>query len=127
MSMLARRALLRALPRTRGYANTTGELMKTDWAEKQAALKAHAAETANLWRRVSFYVCLPAIAVTALWVRNVEAEHAAHQEHIKAEHDGKLPELPEYEYLNRRPCGPFPWGMNSLFFNPHVNKDMSQA
>lgn len=43
MSMLARRAAFRALPRTRGYANTTAELMKTNWAEKQAALKSHAA------------------------------------------------------------------------------------
>lgn len=52
MSMLARRALLRALPRTRGYANTTGELMKTDWAEKQAALKAHAAGKTSRFSRI---------------------------------------------------------------------------
>jgi cytochrome c oxidase subunit 6a len=46
-------------------------------------------------------------------------EHAAHIEHIKVENDGKLPDIPEYEYMNRR-VKPFPWGMNSLFFNPHV-------
>ncbi|KAH9947934.1 COX6A, subunit VIa of cytochrome c oxidase [Amylocystis lapponica] len=125
MSMIARRAL-RAVPRTRGYANTTAELMQTDWAAKQAALKSHAAETANLWRRISFFFCLPAIGVVAAWVRNAENEHAAHQEHLKAEHDGHLPETPSYEYLNRR-AKPFPWGPNSLFFNPHVNKDLSEA
>ncbi|PCH33861.1 mitochondrial cytochrome c oxidase subunit VIa [Wolfiporia cocos MD-104 SS10] len=125
MSMLARTAALRAIPRARGYANTTGELMKTNWAEKQAALQSHAAETANLWRRISYYVCLPAIAVTALWVRNLENEHEEHIEHVKAEHGGELPEVPAYEYLNRRVSGPFPWGPNSLFFNPKVNKDMS--
>ena len=43
MSMLARRSLIRALPRTRGYAGTAGEVAKTNWAEKQAALKSHAA------------------------------------------------------------------------------------
>jgi cytochrome c oxidase subunit 6a len=58
--------------------------------------------------------------VCALWVRNVEAEHAEHIEHIKAEHDGHLPDIPQYEYMNRR-LKPYPWGMNSLFFNPHVS------
>ena len=55
-----------------------------------------------------------------LWVRRVESEHAAHEEHIKAEHGGELPPVPEYDYLNKR-GKPFPWGMNSLFYNPHVS------
>jgi len=59
-----------------------------------------------------------AFAVTA-WVRNVEAEHAEHVEHLKKENDGHLPEVPAYEYMNRRHKA-FPWGPNSLFFNPHV-------
>ena len=80
---------------------------------------------------------LPVI-VTALWVRNVEKEHAEHEAHLRHENDGKLPEPPAYEYLNVRrtyyhclgltsvcSCSgtdrPFPWGMNSLFFNPHVS------
>lgn len=54
-------------------------------------------------------------------MRNVEAEHAEHVEHIKAEHDGHLPDIPQYEYMNRR-LKPYPWGMNSLFFNPHVSR-----
>jgi hypothetical protein len=61
--------------------------------------------------------------VCALWVRNVEAEHAEHVEHIKAEHDGHLPDIPQYEYMNRR-VKPYPWGMNSLFFNPHVGRSI---
>ena len=59
-----------------------------------------------------------AFAVIA-WVRNVEAEHAEHQEHLKKENDGHLPEVPAYEYMNKR-LKAFPWGPNSLFFNPHV-------
>jgi len=59
-----------------------------------------------------------AVAVIA-WVRNVEAEHAEHQEHLREEHGGHLPEVPAYDHLNRR-AKPFPWGNNSLFFNPHV-------
>lgn len=57
--------------------------------------------------------------LTALWVRRVEAEHEAHEAHIKEEHGGELPPSPGYDYLNKR-AKPFPWGMNSLFFNPHV-------
>ena len=57
--------------------------------------------------------------LTTLWVRNVENEHAAHEHHIREENGGELPPTPEYDYLNRR-VRPFPWGMNSLFFNPHV-------
>ena len=41
--MIARRSLLRALPRTRGYANTASEMMKTDWVAKQGDLQSHAA------------------------------------------------------------------------------------
>lgn len=42
------------------------------------------------------------VVVCTLWVRNVEADHAEHTEHIKAEHGGHLPEIPNYEYMNRR-------------------------
>ncbi|KAI0814896.1 mitochondrial cytochrome c oxidase subunit VIa [Irpex lacteus] len=123
MSMLMRRSLLRAVPRnTRGFAAAAGE---GSYAEKQAALKAHAAETANLWRRISFFVCAPGILVTALWVNKVEKEHAAHEAHIREEHGGELPELPAYPYLNIRNRS-YPWGVNSLFFNPHVQKDLSK-
>jgi hypothetical protein len=52
-------------------------------------------------------------------VEKVEAEHRQHMEHLKAENDGHIPFPPKYEYLNMR-GKPFPWGMNSLFFNPHV-------
>ncbi|KIJ45114.1 hypothetical protein M422DRAFT_207330 [Sphaerobolus stellatus SS14] len=92
-------------------------------AERQA-IKEHAAQTTDLWRKISFYVCFPATLVTIAWVRNVENEHEAHIEHIKAENGGELPAAPEYDYMNKR-AKPFPWGQNTLFFNPHVNKDMA--
>ncbi|KAI0639694.1 mitochondrial cytochrome c oxidase subunit VIa [Trametes polyzona] len=125
MSMLAaRRAALRAVPRARNFAAAAG---KSNYREQMEATVHHAAETTELWRKISFFVCLPAIAVCTLWVRNVEAEHEAHKEHLIHENGGKLPEPPAYEYLNRRASGNFPWGPNTLFFNPKVNKDMSQA
>ncbi|RPD64857.1 mitochondrial cytochrome c oxidase subunit VIa [Lentinus tigrinus ALCF2SS1-7] len=124
MSFVARRAALRAVPRARGFAAAAG---KQSYREQQEAMVAHAAETTELWRKISYFVCLPAIAACALWVRNVEAEHEAHKHHLMEENGGKLPETPKYEYLNRRACGPFPWGNNTLFYNPKVNKDMNAA
>jgi cytochrome c oxidase subunit 6a len=59
------------------------------------------------------------VVVCGAWVYNLEAEHEAHNAHLREENGGKLPEPPAYDYLNRR-VKPFPWGMNSLFFNPRV-------
>ncbi|KAF9452587.1 mitochondrial cytochrome c oxidase subunit VIa [Macrolepiota fuliginosa MF-IS2] len=132
MSVLARTALrtaIRTAPRrSRGFAQTVSESrgapLETYLAEEKA-LEHHAAQTSDLWRKISFYVCVPAIAVCVAWVYNAETEHAAHVEHIKEENGGVLPETPAYDYLNRR-SKPFPWGMNSLFYNPHSNKNMEE-
>ncbi|KIP12500.1 hypothetical protein PHLGIDRAFT_17611 [Phlebiopsis gigantea 11061_1 CR5-6] len=126
MSMLLRRSLARAAPRARQFSTTTESATQKAYYEKAEDAKHHAADTADMWRKISFYVCAPGIIVTALWVRNVENEHAAHEEHLKHENGGERPEPPAYEYLNIR-HRPFAWGMNSLFYNPKVNKDMSQS
>lgn len=60
------------------------------------------------------------VVVCVAWVYNAEVEHKAHLDHLRAENGGVLPEAPSYDYLNKR-GKPFPWGMNSLFFNPHVS------
>lgn len=59
------------------------------------------------------------VVAGGLWVYQTEQHHKEHLDHLRAENDGKLPETPNYEYLNRR-VKPFPWGINSLFFNPAV-------
>lgn len=53
----------------------------------------------------------------AYYTKQIEDEHAAHMEHEKHEKHGE-PEV-VYHYMNKRQK-PFPWGMNSLFFNPEV-------
>jgi len=124
--MLARtafRTVAQATPR--GSRAASVEAGAGDYFAKRDAIRHHAAESTQLWRKISFYVCIPATLVCAAWVRNVEAEHAEHVDHLRAENDGHLPEIPQYEYMNRR-VKPYPWGMNSLFYNPHVNKDLSQ-
>ncbi|EPT04012.1 cytochrome c oxidase subunit VIa [Fomitopsis schrenkii] len=124
-SLLARRLALRALPRSRGFATELNTEHVKQWHAKKASVEEHAAQTSEMWRKISYFVCVPVIAVTALWVRKVESEHTEHTEHIKHENGGELPAIPEYEYLNKR-AKPFPWGMNSLFFNPHVQKNLEE-
>ncbi|KAA1468724.1 cytochrome C oxidase subunit [Dentipellis sp. KUC8613] len=126
MSFLARntRAVARTATRSRFYSIVV-DAPPAEWVAKREAIKHHAAGTTDLWRRISLYVCIPGAFVVAAWVRNVEAEHAEHTEHAKKANGGELPAIPDYEYLNRR-VKPFPWGQNSLFFNPHVNKNMSE-
>lgn len=60
------------------------------------------------------------VAVCVAWVYNAEVEHAAHLQHLRDENGGELPEVPAFDYMNRR-NKPYPWGVNSLFFNPHAS------
>lgn len=128
MASLARNSFraLRVAPRSRTFTAAAEHPALTKYNADDKALMHHAAEASDLWRKISYYVCIPGIAVCLAWVYNAEAEHAAHVEHIKHENGGVLPEAPAYDYMSRR-SKPFPWGPNSLFFNPHVNKDMSEA
>lgn len=66
----------------------------------------------KVWKRLSFFVALPAVGLCML------NAYLKHQE----EHNKPRPEFIKYEYLrirNKR----FPWGdgNKSLFHNPHVN------
>ncbi|KAF8811662.1 hypothetical protein BYT27DRAFT_7252631 [Phlegmacium glaucopus] len=56
----------------------------------------------GLWRKISFYVCVPAIAICVAWAYNAEAEHSAHVEHIKEESGGVLPDAHAHDAINRR-------------------------
>jgi len=90
-----------------------------EFLKAKAAIKEHAIHTTALWRRISIFVCLPTIALGLYWVIDQEKKH---KEHI-AHHP---PEYTPYSYLNRR-VKDFPWGKNSLFFNPHAQQDMSKV
>jgi hypothetical protein len=57
--------------------------------------------------------------VGAAWVKKAEDAHHEHMEHVKHENGGQKPETAAYSYLNKRDK-PFPWGMNSLFYNAEV-------
>ena len=79
-----------------------------------------AGKSAELWRKISLYVLIPGAVVLGAYMYKIESEHHAHHEHILEENDGQLPERPDYEYVNMKSRN-FPWGQQSLFFNPKVN------
>ncbi|WFC97352.1 Cytochrome c oxidase subunit 6A [Malassezia yamatoensis] len=74
----------------------------------------------SLWRNISLYVMIPGSVLFGAYAYKIESAHHEHQEHILHENDGQLPERPPYPYLNIRKKK-FPWGNQSLFFNPDVN------
>jgi len=57
-----------------------------------------------------------------LYVKKVEDEHHTHVEHEKHANPEHEVGTPNYSWLNKR-TKPFPWGNNSLFFNPETNRD----
>ncbi|KAJ4486012.1 cytochrome c oxidase, subunit VIa [Lentinula aciculospora] len=115
----------RTAPALRHFSMEAPVAGKNAYLANIEAVEHHAAETTELWRKISHYVCLPAIAVCSAWVYNIEMEHKAHLQHEMAENDGELPLPPTYDYLNIR-RKPFPWGPNSLFFNSEVQKNLSE-
>ncbi|KAF7310823.1 hypothetical protein HMN09_00625300 [Mycena chlorophos] len=118
---LSRRALLRPTG-IRAYSDAAVEQARAKWLAEQHAIEHHALQTTDFWRKMSYYVCIPALAIFGTYVYNVEIEHKAHNAHLMAENDGKLPQPPRYDYLNRRTKLAFPWGRNSLFWNEKVHR-----
>ncbi|XP_076755088.1 cytochrome c oxidase subunit 6A1, mitochondrial [Xylocopa sonorina] len=66
----------------------------------------------NLWKNISYFVGLPAIALSML---NVYLKHKEEEEHERPE----FVPMPYLKIMNK----PFPWGdgKHSLFHNPKVN------
>ncbi|KAI9300899.1 cytochrome c oxidase, subunit VIa [Cunninghamella echinulata] len=85
----------------------------TATAVEQEAIKSHAAKSADTWKKISIFVCIPALAAASLNAYNLYEKHHEHQLHHPKE-------WVKYEYINLR-VRPFFWGKESLFFNPKVN------
>ncbi|KAI9674951.1 MAG: Cytochrome c oxidase subunit 6A, mitochondrial [Caeruleum heppii] len=98
-------------------------LPKLEGAEDNAfnrerqAIKAHAAATSDLWRKLSIYVVIPAIVIASINAYNLWNEHWEHWAH-----EPPLEERPEYPYMNVRTKNFF-WGDGdkTLFWNDKVN------
>ncbi|CDS06620.1 hypothetical protein LRAMOSA09148 [Lichtheimia ramosa] len=85
----------------------------SEFAAQRDAVKAHAGPAAETWKKISIFVCIPALLAAGVNAYNLASEHAAHMEHHPKE-------WVKYPYLNNR-AKDFFWGKESLFFNPKVN------
>ncbi|GAA5866577.1 hypothetical protein JCM1840_002388 [Sporobolomyces johnsonii] len=112
------RAALRQAAPKRAYA--TEAAAENDFIATRKAIEHHAKGSAELWRKITYYVALPAIVVGALNAKSMADEHERHLEHIKEENGGELPERIKYPYFNKREKD-FPWGTDkTLFWNDKV-------
>ncbi|GAA5943026.1 hypothetical protein JCM3775_000238 [Rhodotorula graminis] len=87
------------------------------------AIADHAKHSAELWRKITYYVAFPSIIIGLLNAKALADEHEKHLEHIKEDNGGELPERIVYPCASRlfTSLRHFPWGPNTPFFNPHVN------
>ncbi|KAF9975929.1 Cytochrome c oxidase subunit 6A, mitochondrial [Actinomortierella ambigua] len=92
---------------------STAAAESNPWLAERIARKEHAGPSAETWRKISIFVCMPAIVASTA---NAYRLYAEHQEHM-AHHP---PEKIKYPYMRLR-ARAFPWGDDSLFFNPAVN------
>ncbi|GMM45304.1 cytochrome c oxidase subunit VIa [Pichia kluyveri] len=82
----------------------------------------HASGSSSNWKKVSFFLAAPIIAITGINTYFVEAEHAEHRAHNKHLPDEEWP-VPKYPYLNIRRVDFF-WGDGdkTLFWNSDCNR-----
>ncbi|KAK6502226.1 Cytochrome c oxidase subunit 6A, mitochondrial [Arthrobotrys conoides] len=104
----ARQILLR-----RNYASQAG----STFTKEREAVKAHAAQSSELWRKLSLYVAIPALILSSINAYNLWNEHWEHESHLPPQE-----ERPQYPYLNIR-VKRYPWGDGdkTLFWNDNVN------
>ncbi|GAA5984981.1 hypothetical protein JCM10908_002473 [Rhodotorula pacifica] len=112
-----RTAALRGTAARRLFATAApGQASKTEFEQTRHAIEHHAAQSAELWRKITYYVAFPAIIIAILNAKNLAAEHEHHLEHMKEENGGELPERIVYPYFNKRDKGTY-----TPFYNPRVN------
>ncbi|PSK34828.1 hypothetical protein B9Z65_1411 [Elsinoe australis] len=84
---------------------------------EREAVKAHAAATSDLWRKMSIYIVIPSLCLAAVNAYRLWNEHWEHFAHA-----GPIEERTEYPYMNIRTKNFF-WGDGdkTAFWNPTVN------
>ncbi|KAF9174506.1 hypothetical protein BGX20_011017 [Mortierella sp. AD010] len=68
------------------------------WLTERVAVKEHAGPAAETWRKISLYVCIPALIAASANAWNLYAKHQAHLEHER--HEGH--ERVKYPYIRLR-------------------------
>ncbi|CAG2121457.1 unnamed protein product, partial [Medioppia subpectinata] len=107
--------LSKVLTRGQTVANHLMVRSAMRWMSKTASGGSHGAHEPNpeLWWKIFFFVCIPAIGLSGLNTYLLEKEH--HEHYVR-------PEFKPYEYMRIR-TRPFPWGdgQHTLFHNPKYN------
>ncbi|WFD30735.1 Cytochrome c oxidase subunit 6A [Malassezia sp. CBS 17886] len=103
----ARAARVQPQRAQRGYATFQDWKPNPELAEAFVSEREHAVEHA-------------ATAVFGVYMYRVESAHIAHGEEEFKENGDELPPRPDYPYLNLKAKN-YPWGQQTLFFNPRVN------
>ncbi|KAK3354536.1 cytochrome c oxidase, subunit VIa [Neurospora tetraspora] len=90
---------------------------KNAFVRERENVKKHAAETMELWRKISLYGIPPALALAGYNAYTLYNEHWEHWSHLPP-----LEERTEYPYQNIRTRN-YPWGDGdkTLFWNESVN------
>ncbi|EGW33228.1 uncharacterized protein SPAPADRAFT_60564 [Spathaspora passalidarum NRRL Y-27907] len=104
---------------------------KVNKAAGEAFVKEHEAKVAHskgisdLWKKLTFFVAIPAILLTAIPVTKVELEHAEHRKHQRHMSDEEWPV--QYAYQNLR-TKPYFWGDGdkTMFWNSDVNRHVQE-
>ncbi|EPS36780.1 hypothetical protein H072_9574 [Dactylellina haptotyla CBS 200.50] len=105
------RQAVQSLRRT--YVSQSG----STFTKERDAVKAHAAQSSELWRKLSLYVAIPALIISSINAYNLWNEHWEHESHAPP-----MEERPQYPYLNiRNKKFPFGDGNKTLFWNDNVN------
>ncbi|GAN09773.1 cytochrome C oxidase subunit [Mucor ambiguus] len=118
MSVLRTATVIQTSHLKRLGARYQSQLAKTEFAVERQAVKVHAAESAETWKKICTYVCIPTLIAASYNAYNLFQKHQEHsKEHPKA--------WVKYPYINYRGRDFF-WGKNSLFFNPEVNLDATE-
>lgn len=99
------------------YNKAAGEAFKKDLEEKVH----HSVGITALWKKITFFVAFPVVALTAIPVTKIELDHAKHREHLRHLSDEEWPT--QYEYQNIRQKKFF-WGDGdkTLFWNSDINR-----
>ncbi|KAK2743388.1 Cytochrome c oxidase subunit 6A, mitochondrial [Myotisia sp. PD_48] len=122
--MLPRQSILRATQRASArplrsvvQRRSNSTLPDNSFNRERAAVKAHAASTADLWRKLSIYAVIPCLILGGINAYNLWTEHWEHWEHMPP-----LEERTEYPYQNLRTKNYF-WGDGdkTAFWNESVN------
>ncbi|RUS21319.1 cytochrome c oxidase, subunit VIa [Endogone sp. FLAS-F59071] len=80
---------------------------------ERAAIHEHARASSTTWRRISWFALIVVIPAASANAYNLAQKHFAHM-HEHPRH------WVQYEYINMR-TKPYPWGENTIFWNPAVN------